>query len=137
MTVNPDRQPKWPRLPWARTPEWRGAWRHPEAENLAERVESLWARDPLPARLARRLLIEARRLEALRDGPERSGITWFLDAPAAEIERATKKRDAENERHRQVWVEALATVDRVLAEVAHDLDAAAQSAEGGNDADRI
>jgi hypothetical protein len=122
--TNPDRVTRWPRLPWPRSPEWRPAWKRPEPEERAERLEALWAREPMPPRVARRLIRVAHFLEQLRDGPEwsaRAIIDWMTPA---EIERAKLLRAEENAAAAERWNGKLTAVDRALAEIERDLDAA-------------
>jgi hypothetical protein len=134
--TNPDRMARWPRLPWARWPEWRPRWDRPEAERHAERVEAAWCREPFPPRVARRLWAVARRLEGQRE-PNRATGAWLSDAPAAEIARVQAKNAEANARLDAQWRDALAEIEAALGEIEAALDAAAAAETapaGGPDA---
>lgn len=132
MPTNPERQTKWPRLPWERYPEWRLGWDRPEAEELAERVEELWPREPMPPRVARRLIGIARYLEKLQI-PEMASLRSMRDG---DREQAERERDAAQAIFDTRWRAKLAKVERALSEVERDIDAVATPArQGVGDAD--
>jgi hypothetical protein len=137
MTTNPERQSKWPRLPWQRWAEWRPRWDRPEAEALAEKVEDAWAREPLHGRVARRLIVVARALENRRE-PARAGGTWFEGASEAEKARVRASNAAENQKYLADWLDHLRAVERALGEIERERDAAANRApQGGDDGDIV